>query len=64
LPPEEVQRLQAVRRYAILDTPPEPPSSASRASPRGYSHVPDAFISLIDEKRQWFKSCYGWTCAK
>jgi diguanylate cyclase (GGDEF)-like protein len=55
----EAERLAALRRYEILDTPPEP---AFERIVRLASHVlgaPISLISLIDESRQWFKSRRG-----
>lgn len=55
----EAQRLAALRRYQILDTPPE---DAFDRITRLVSHlldVPIALITLLDHERQWFKSCIG-----
>ena len=59
IPPDEEQRLRALRRYDVLDTPPEPAfDRVSRMAARIFS-VPMAFVSLVDAERQWFKSGIG-----
>ncbi|AJC23594.1 hypothetical protein RO07_23350 [Pandoraea pulmonicola] len=58
-PDDEAARLAALRRYDILDTPPEP---AFERIVRLASHVlgaPISLVSLIDESRQWFKARQG-----
>lgn len=59
LHPNEAERLQALRSYAILDTPIEP---AFDDITRIASHVcqtPISVVNLIDNGRQWFKSEIG-----
>jgi signal transduction histidine kinase len=59
LPPDEKQRLAALRSYGILDTPKE---AAFDDITRIASYVcgtPIALVSLLDENRQWFKSEVG-----
>ncbi|VVD91908.1 putative GAF sensor diguanylate cyclase [Pandoraea communis] len=61
---DEAERLAALRRYEILDTPPEP---AFDRIVRLASHLlgtPIALISLIDETRQWFKARQGIDAAQ
>ncbi|WP_150621551.1 GGDEF domain-containing protein [Pandoraea horticolens] len=61
---DEAERLAALRRYEILDTPPEP---AFDRIVRLASHVlgtPIVLISLIDETRQWFKARQGIDAAQ
>ena len=59
LPPwTESDRLAALRSYRVLDTPPEPYSMIWCSLPRG-CQAPVALISLIDERRQWFKAEVG-----
>ncbi len=56
---DEEERLVALRSYEILDTPPEAVfDRITRLAARVFD-VPIATMSLIDERRQWFKSCYG-----
>jgi formate hydrogenlyase transcriptional activator len=55
----EVERLKALRRYQILDTPPEPAFDRIAEMAANFFHVPMAGVSLIDEDRIWFKSRVG-----
>ncbi len=59
LPPNEVQRLAELRRYAVLDTPPEKAFDDITKLTAGIFKVPISTVTLIDEHRQWFKSCFG-----
>ena len=55
----ESQRLDAVERLSILDTPPEPAfDRITRMAARLFG-VPIALITLVTEDRQWFKSRVG-----
>lgn len=57
----ERARLNALRRYALLDTPPERPFDAlARLAVRTFG-CPMAVLTLVDEGRQWFKSRVGLT---
>ena len=59
LPPNEAERLAALRRYEVLDTLPERDfDDLTRLA----SHVcgsPMALVTLIEQDRQWFKSRVG-----
>ena len=57
--PDEAARLQALRRYAILDTAPDVRFDRLVQLAQRQFAVPIALISLIDEKRQWFKARIG-----
>jgi PAS domain S-box-containing protein len=59
LPSNENERLAALLRHAILDTPDEPTFDRLTALAARLFKVPVALVTFIDEKRQWFKSCFG-----
>ena len=57
--PDETQRISAVRRYDILDTPPDGAFDRITAIAARRFKVPIAIISIVDEDRIWFKSHHG-----
>src|SRR5208337_2893058 len=59
LPPEEPERLAALQRYQILDTPPDGAFDHLTAVAANLFRVPIAIVSLVDHDRIWFKSHYG-----
>ncbi|MEM6590696.1 MAG: sensor domain-containing diguanylate cyclase [Cyanobacteria bacterium P01_H01_bin.119] len=59
LPINEVQRLKALRALNLLDTPPEERFDRFTRIAKRLFNVPTVLVSLIDENRQWFKSCIG-----
>ncbi|MDR3458141.1 MAG: PAS domain-containing protein [Verrucomicrobiae bacterium] len=59
LPPNEAQRLETLRQYDILDTPPEQAFDDLALLASQICEVPIALVSLVDEKRQWFKARIG-----
>ena len=59
LPWDEAARLAAVRRYDILDSPPEGAFDRIAALAAELFGVPMALISVVDADRIWFKSSYG-----
>ncbi len=56
---DEQIRIAAVRRLKLLDT--EPEERFDRITRRAVEklHVPISTITIMDEKREWFKSCQG-----
>ena len=56
---QESARLSALRRYEILDTPPDGAFDRVTAIAARLLHVPVAMVSLVDEDRIWFKSRHG-----
>lgn len=58
---DETTRLDALAQANILDTPPEPEFDELAALAAYVCGTPMAIITLIDEKRQWFKSQFGLT---
>jgi diguanylate cyclase (GGDEF)-like protein len=55
----EFERLNALRRYAILDTPPESAFDRITALAAEMLEVPVAMVSLVDSNRVWYKSVHG-----
>lgn len=56
---DEKERLSALARYAILDTPAEADFDDFTILAAQICDVPVALISLVDRDRQWFKSALG-----
>lgn len=61
IPPDETMRLAALQRSGILDTPPDPSFDRITCMVARIFQVPVSLVTLVDEHRQWFKSCYGLT---
>lgn len=59
LPDNEADRLDALHRYAILDSEPEDGFNRIVELASRQFDVPIAVISLVDEDRQWFKATCG-----
>ena len=59
LPPDEPERLAALQRYQILDTPPDGAFDHLTAVAAALFRVPIAVVSLVDHDRIWFKSHHG-----
>lgn len=59
MPPNEPERMAAVRRYDILDTPPDGAFDRITALAARRFGVPISIISIVDEDRIWFKSRHG-----
>jgi diguanylate cyclase (GGDEF)-like protein len=58
-PDNEDERLRTLRSLDILDTPQEERFDTITRLAQQFFNVPIAVVSLIDENRQWFKSCIG-----
>lgn len=59
LPKNETQRLKVLWQYDLLDTVPEEVFDDLTDLAAHICEAPIALISLVDEKRQWFKSRVG-----
>ena len=59
IPGNEAQRMEAVRRYDILDTPPDGAFDRITALAARLFDVPIAIVSVVDHDRIWFKAHYG-----
>ena len=59
IPHDEANRLAKLFEYRVLDTQPEPNFDELTELLATILEVPIALVSLIDEKRQWFKSHHG-----
>ena len=58
-PESEPARLKALRLTNVLDTPSEERFDRLTRLAKRMFDVPIALVSLVDENRQWFKSCIG-----
>ena len=59
IPKDEKQRIKILRSLNILDTLPEERFDRLTRMAKRMFGVPIALVSLVDENRQWFKSCIG-----
>jgi PAS domain S-box-containing protein len=59
IPADEGERLSALRGLNILDTAPTPAFDSVTRLAASTLGVPVVLVSLVDEKRQWFKSRVG-----
>lgn len=55
----EADRMQAVGRYGILDTPPDGAFDRVASLAARWFDVPIATVSIVDTDRIWFKATYG-----
>ncbi len=63
-PNSEPARLAALRRYNLLDTLPEQGLDDLTALAAQICGTPISLISLVDERRQWFKSKVGYAATE
>ena len=59
LPPNETERLRMLRLYRIVDTASERSFDDLTRMAAAICDTPISLISLLDERRQWFKSRHG-----
>lgn len=59
IPANDEARLVALRRYAVLDTGPEPSFDEIAQLAAELCDTPMAFVSLVDEQREYFKAAVG-----
>ena len=59
IPQDEEARLNTLRSLNILDTSSEERFDRLTRMAKRMFNVPIALVSLVDENRQWFKSCLG-----
>ena len=59
VPPDETERLEALRSYRVLDTPSEPDFDDLAALASFVCKTSVGLISLVDKDRQWFKARHG-----
>ena len=58
-PEDEEKRLAALRALNLLDTAPQERFERITRIAKALADVPIAYISFVDENRQWFVSCQG-----
>lgn len=63
-PPDEFARQAALNALQVLDTPAEERFDRIVRLAARFLNVPIALVSLIDDDRQWFKSCLGLSAAE
>jgi CheY-like chemotaxis protein len=59
IPDDEERRLGSLHSLRILDSDPEEGFDRITRLASALFDVPIALVSLVDEDRQWFKSCHG-----
>lgn len=59
VPPNEQERLAAVQRYDVLDSPPDGAFDRVTRLASTLLDVPIAIVSIVDTDRIWFKSAHG-----
>jgi len=64
IPDDEAARLQELRSFNVLDTPADPDFDDITELTRRVAGSEIGILSLVDENRQWFKSCMGASLAQ
>lgn len=64
IPKNEKKRLEILWQYEVLDTVPEEVFDDLAELAGGICEAPVAMITLVDEKRQWFKAKVGTTLSE
>ena len=64
LPSDEDARLSALKSLGVLDTAHEQRFDDITDLVCSIFNVPIAVVSLVDNERQWFKSCVGLNCSQ
>ncbi len=64
MPQSEKKRLKVLWEYEVLDTVPEEVFDNLTELAAKICEAPIALISLVDEKRQWFKAKFGTTLSE
>ncbi|MBI2732999.1 MAG: GAF domain-containing sensor histidine kinase [Aquabacterium sp.] len=59
IPEDDERRLDALRRYCVLDTQAEPAFDHLALVAQHLMKVPTVLVSLVDADRQWFKARLG-----
>ena len=55
----DADRLATLGSYDLMDTPPEPPFDIIVAQSAELANAPISLISLLDDRREWFKAKRG-----
>jgi diguanylate cyclase (GGDEF)-like protein len=58
-PPDEAQRLHALRQVGVLDTPAEPKFDRLARLAAEVTHAPIGLMTLVDHDRVWIKAAHG-----
>lgn len=64
IPCNEKHRLDMLKSLAVLDSQPEERFDRLTRMAKRMFDVPIALVSLVDENRQWFKSCVGLSASE
>lgn len=59
IPADEAARLRELYSYGVLDTPPEEAFDDISCLVQDISGAKIGVVTIVDENRQWFKSCVG-----